>query len=74
MMGSLLFFRKSQLRHPSSKFDQCQFSVDNIAKLLRRTWRIDDRRQVFMSLSLEKDLSSDATVTGMVQSILRATQ
>ena len=47
-------------------------SIDRRAKLFKRSWWITDLRYVLINLSLEKLLSPEATVTGIVSNILRA--
>ena len=69
MVGNSKFFRLTfalancWITFLKSKFLAFSFSIDSRAKSRSLSWDMELRRKFFISLSLEKDLSTAATVT-----------
>ena len=80
VVGNLKFFRLAftlancWITFLKSKFLTRSFSIDSRANPLSLSWNMEIRRKFLISLSLEKDLSAVATVTGTVIYIMYAVQ
>ena len=76
VLGNLKFFRLAFalanccITFRKSKFLARSFSIDGRAIPLSLPWDMELRRKFLTSLSLEKDLSAAATVTGNVRCML----